>query len=362
MIKNILVLNSGSTSLKYKVFNEKNDEIAEGHFENITDHRKAIKEALREIGDLRYIWAIGHRYVHGGEKYTAPTLIDDHTLGELESLNDLAPLHNPYNLAGIKAIRDYFPEIPQVAVFDTAFYVDMPDVAKYYAIPEQMVEKYHVRKFGFHGISHKYIAIEAAKKLGKPLSGTNLITCHLGGGWSVTAIKSGKPIDTSMGFTPLEGLVMMTRCGDIDPGSIFYLINKLMNEPGVNNPVKDLYDTLHKHSGIKGMSGGIDDYRTLLKEVSFGNPRAKRTFDLAMYRLSKYIGSYWTALNGKVDALVFSGGIGSGDATTKEDIRRRTKCLGIKHVLTVKTNEELLIAKEARELVDKIKTNDTEIN
>lgn len=349
MINNILVINTGSTSLKYKLFDLSLREIKKESFFDVSDHEKILKRILREIGDISSLRAVGHRVVHGGENFKKSILIDDKNLAELEGLNDLAPLHNPYNLLGIKILREFLPITPQIAVFDTAFFADMPEKSTKYAISDNLSKKYKIKKYGFHGISHQYIAEEAAKKLGSPLSKLNLITCHLGGGWSVAAIKNGRAIDTSMGFTPSEGLVMMTRAGDIGLGAIF---NLLEEGPGSKNDINKLYHELNFESGIKAISGGIDDYQKLLKEINLGNKKAKLAFDMATYRLLKYIGAYYVALSGKLDALVFSGAIGSGDPITRNEIIKNTKFLGNYKNLSIETNEEFLIAKEVLNFIE----------
>ncbi len=349
MISNILIINTGSTSLKYKLFDLSLGEIKGESFSDVTDHEKIIKKILREIGDISSLVAVGHRVVHGGENFNKPILIDEKKLAELESINDLAPLHNPYNLLGIKILREFLPQTPQIAVFDTAFFADLPEKSSKYAISDNLSKKHKIKKYGFHGMSHQYIAEETAKKLNKPLNKLNLITCHLGGGWSVSAIKNGRAIDTSMGFTPLEGLVMMTRVGDIDPGVIFEILGE---DLGTKNDIDRLYHELNFESGIKALSGGIDDYRELLKEMNLGNQKAKLAFDIATYRLSKYIGAYFVALSGKLDALVFSGAIGSGDSVTRNEIIKNTKFLGDFKNLAIETNEEFLIAKETLNFID----------
>jgi len=345
----ILVINTGSTSLKYKLFDEQKKEIKRGDFTDVKNLNQAIKNTLREISDLRDIKAVGHRVVHGGDKFIKPILINDEILARLEEFNDLAPLHNPYNLAGIKAVREYLPDVPQIAVFDTAFYSNLPKIARIYAIPMQYIEKYKIYRYGFHGISHEFAMLEAAHQLKIQATEINLITCHLGGGWSATAIKNGKPVDTSMGYTPLEGLVMMTRSGDLDPGVIIKLLKestRLLRD----EKCEDIYSLLNYQSGLKGLSGGITNYQELLREVSLGNQEAKQAFDVAIYRLSKYIGAYWTVLQGKVDAIVFTGEVGAGNPMTRNAVMAKLKFLGEVPVLVVKTNEELMIARE----VDKV--------
>lgn len=345
----ILAINSGSTSVKYKLIDDEEKEIKQGSIQNLKDHFTAIKTVLREIGDLRDLTAVGHRVVHGGPKFSTPLLINEDNLLELEQFNILAPLHNPYNLAGVKAAIAYLPQAKQVAVFDTAFYSSLPEIAKIYALPMELCEKYGIRRYGFHGISHKFVAQEAAKLLKKSINKINLISCHLGGGWSVTAIKKGLPVDTSMGFTPMEGLVMITRAGDIDPGIILKLLKAM---PGEINEAKvdELYDILNKQSGIKGLSG-FEDYQALLTEVSLGGREAKLAFDLAINRLVKYIGAYWTILNGEVDAIIFTGAVGSGNPLTRNQVMKKIKCLGSLPMLSIKTDEELMIVREVKELI-----------
>ncbi len=353
-MSNILVINSGSTSLKYKVFSQNLKLLGSGVFEDVVSHEETLKKVLRSIVNIGEIGVVGHRVVHGGDKFSQPIIVSNEVLQELEKLNDLAPLHNPYNLAGIKAMRGFMPNIPQVAVFDTAFYFSLPKVAREYALPPRITKKYKIRRYGFHGISHQFVAQEAAKKLKKKLDNINLITCHLGGGWSVSAIKQGKPIDTSMGYTPMEGLVMMTRAGDIDAGIIFTLLKDkevdfLDREEHINN----VYNLLNYESGIKGL-GGVNNFKDLLKEKNLGNLRAQLAFDIAIYRLVKYIGAYWFLLEGKVNTIVFTGGIGAGDPQTRNEIMRKLKFLGKTKFLSIKTDEELMIARE----VQKIRNSD----
>ena len=349
MLENILVINSGSTSLKYKLFNADNKEIKGDSLIVENNHEKIFKKILRELGDVSKIRVVAHRVVHGGQKFIEPLVVNEDNLKKLEELNSLAPLHNPYNLLGIKIISEFLPMTPQVAVFDTAFFADIPKKASVYAIPDDLADKHEIKRYGFHGISHNYIAHETARQLGKPLNKLNLITCHLGGGWSVTAIKNGKPIDTSMGFTPLEGLVMMTRAGDLGSGVVFEILREGL---GTQNDIERLYDILNNNSGIKGLSGGIADYRDLLREMNLGNEKAKLAFSVATYRLSKYVGAYFVALGGKLDAIVFSGAIGAGDPMTRNEVIKNTKFLGKHKALSFETNEELLIAEQARKLMD----------
>lgn len=346
----ILAINSGSTSVKYKLFADDEKEIRQGDITNVKNHFTAIKLALRQIGDLRDLAAVGHRVVHGGYKFIKPLIINDDNLKELEQFNNLAPLHNPYNLAGIKAMAEFLPQAKQVAVFDTAFFSCLAETAKLYALPKELSEKYHIYRYGFHGISHKYVMIEAAKLLKKKTNGMNLISCHLGGGWSAAAIRNGKPIDTSMGFTPMEGLVMISRAGDLDPGIIFKLLEVL---PGEINRVKldQLYDILNKQSGIKGLTG-LTDYQQLLADASLGRGEAKLAFDLAINRLVKYIGAYFTLLAGSAEAIIFTGSVGSGNPATRLEVMKKIKCLGKLPMLAIKTDEELMIAREVKQLIE----------
>jgi len=345
----ILVINSGSTSIKYKLFSDDDVEIKQGVLEGVTNHQIALKQVLREVGSLMDLRAVGHRVVHGGDKFIRPVVITDKILSEIEKFNHLAPLHNPYNLAGIKAAREYLPEAKQVAVFDTAFYAALPEAAKIYGLPLELTEKYNIRRFGFHGISHKFVMAEAAKQLKKDVNKINLITCHLGGGWSITAIRGGRPIDTSMGLTPLEGLVMMSRPGDLDAGIIFELLKNLPGEIN-REKVDQLYDLLNKQSGVKGLTG-LDDYQKFLTSLSFGAEEAKLAFALLLHRLVKYIGAYWVELEGKAEAIVFTGAIGAGNPMTRNAVMNKITCLGKLPMLVIKTNEELMIAREVKELI-----------
>lgn len=341
----ILVINSGSTSLKYKLFDIKNfRELKSGYIQNIgtskvKNHEQALKTALGEIGELKNIMAVGHRVVHGGEEFVQPTLITKTVLKRLAKYNKLAPLHNPANLMGIKACLKLLPKVPDIAVFDTAFHQTIPKKAYLYALPLKYYKKYDIRRFGFHGISHRYVAEEAAKKLKKPLNKLKIITCHLGGGCSITAINKGKSVDTSMGFTPAEGLVMMTRSGDIDPAIILFLQEKEKLTP------KQVDHLINFESGMLGLCGE-ENMLKVLNKIKRGNKLARLAFDIFIYRLQKYIGAYYAALGG-LDALVFTGAVGSGKATTRNAV-----CRGLKHILkktkvmAIKTNEELMIAKE----------------
>jgi len=341
----ILVLNCGSQSIKWKLFNKNLNLIEEGKTQvlNPKDFQKILIGKLKEIKENypQQIKRIGHRVVHGGEKFRKPTKITKKVLKELKKLNRLAPLHNPFNILGIKVAKKIFPKVLQFAVFDTEFFADLPPKVYIYPLPESLCKKYGFRRFGFHGLSHEYVAKEAAKSIGKPFKDLKIITCHLGGGASITAIKSGSPVDTSMGFTPLEGLVMMTRSGDIDPGIVLELVKSL--------PVRKVDDILNSQSGLKGISG-IKDMLEILKGAKKGNQKAKLALEIFVYRIQKYIGAYFTILGG-CDLLVFTGAIGSGSSEIRNMICKKLKFLKSKfEILAIKTNEELAIASKIKNL------------
>lgn len=373
----ILVLNCGSSSIKYKLFENENL-LVEGLIEKIGEkkskiknHKQGIKLVLEEllksnkIKNFKEINAVGHRVVHGG-KLTKPVVIDKRTINIIESYSKYAPLHNPVNLQGIKEIKRILPNVKQIAVFDTSFHQTMPEEASIYAIPYEFYKKDGIRRYGFHGISHEYTMLKSAEILNKKTNNLNLITCHLGAGCSITAIKKGKVIDTSMGFTPLEGLAMMTRPGDIDPGILLYLAeDKKMN-------LKKIDELLNKKSGLAGISGKGNDMRNILDGYKKGDKKCKLALELFCYRIKKYIGAYTAAL-GKVDAIVFTAGIGENVAIIREK-STDIKFLGIKidkqknkknetivtqkdsktEVLVIPTNEELMIAKETLNISEKV--------
>jgi len=342
----ILVLNSGSTSLKFKVFDGGLRILKEKTIENIglgaiKSHEQALELVLKEIEPDK-IKAVGHRVVHGGNDFFEPTLITPRIIKKLEKYNRLAPLHNPANILGIKASMKLLPKVSNIVCFDTSFFKNLPEKVKVYGLPLKFYKKYGIRRFGFHGLSHQYAAEVAAKKLKKPLSKLKLITCHLGGGSSITAIKNGRPIDTSMGFTPMEGLVMMTRAGDIDPGIITHLISS----------VRDLSHLLNYESGMKGLSGVSENMRDILRAAKGGNERAKLALEIYCYRIKKYIGAYSAILEG-LDGLVFIGAIGYGSKIIREMVVKDLSILeGIK-VLAIETNEELIIAREVSKWYNK---------
>lgn len=399
----VLVLNCGSSSIKYQVINMENESLlAKGLVERIggeetifnyqktgfekiktvaqnINYEKAIsillgslcdseKGVLKDIHDLN---AVGHRVVHGGEYFFESQLIDEEVEKRIEECIDLAPLHNPANLEGIKILRKMLPDVPNIAVFDTAFHQTMPKNSFIYALPYNLYTKYKIRRYGFHGTSHKYVAEQAAIKLNKPLSECNLITCHLGNGCSITAIKNGVSIDTSMGFTPLEGLMMGTRSGDMDPYIVLYLMEK------ENLSIEQVNSLMNKQSGLLGISGISNDIRLIWEEEKKGNDQAKLATEIFIYRLKKYIGAYMAVL-GRVDAIIFTAGIGENDEHVRERALSGMEDLGIIldleknlelnrkegeiscseskiKVFIIPTNEELAIAKDTKRIIDSLK-------
>lgn len=394
----ILVVNAGSSSLKYQLIDMEGQVVmAKGLCDRIgipgslikhnaldgrsvtreivmKDHNDAISALIKvltheEWGVLKSLDelnAVGHRVVHGGEKFFKSVVINDEVLETLEDCVELAPLHNPPNIMGIKACQANMPDVPQVAVFDTAFHQTMPRKAFLYPIPYEYYGKYRVRKYGFHGTSHKYVAERAAELIGKPLEQLKIITCHLGNGSSITAIEGGKSVDTSMGFTPLDGLPMGTRCGSIDPAIVTYIMNK----EGITT---DRMDTiLNKKSGVLAVSGVSSDFRDLDEAVDNGNERAFLALSIFAYKIKQYIGAYACAMGG-LDALVFTAGIGENNAAMRTSVCKRLDFLGIEidesknsirgekidistpdakvRTLVIPTNEELAIAKETQKLL-----------
>ncbi len=396
---NVLVINCGSSSLKYQVINSDAEEVlAKGLCERIgldgrlvyqkagcekeiTDadmptHKQAIQMvldalvnpktgALKNLGE---IGAVGHRLVHGGEKFARSTVLDEEVLQVVEECNDLAPLHNPANLIGVRACQELMPEVPMVGVFDTAFHQTMPEKAYLYGIDYDYYEKYSVRKYGFHGTSHSYVSKRAAEFLGKPYEELKTIVCHLGNGASICAVKNGKSIDTSMGLTPLEGLIMGTRSGDIDPGAMEYLAKK------ENIDLEGVMTILNKKSGVQGLSHISSDFRDLGAAADQNDERGIRALDAYIYRVAKYVGSYVAAMNG-VDVICFTAGIGENDPNVRKGVCDYLGYLGVEidveanrvrgeekvisaagskvTVLCLPTNEELAIARETVVLVGK---------
>jgi len=347
----ILVINSGSSSIKYKLFQMPGEHlISKGALEHIgekgsqfPDHYSGLKVILERINSVQ---AVGHRVVHGAEKFKEPVIINRSVIDEIKECVDIAPLHNPANLSGILACQKLLPGVKQVAVFDTAFHQSIPEYAYIYGLPYGYYRRLGVRKYGFHGTSHEYVTMEAARILKKPVRQLKLITCHLGNGCSITAVNKGNSIDTSMGFTPLEGLVMGTRCGDIDPA----LITHIMRKEKID--VKEMERILNKESGLKGISGISNDMRELELKAKAGNARAKLAIAIFVYRIRKYIGSYLSVLEG-VDALIFTAGIGENQPSIRKMI-----CQGLfdylrypPKIIVVPTNEELMIARQTYKLI-----------
>ncbi len=350
----ILVLNSGSTSLKYKLFDFELKELQSGFIEdigkgNVKNHTEALREAISKIGNVEKIKYVGHRVVHGGGKYSEPVFVNPEILAEIEKFNHLAPLHNPANLEGIKASMEIIGDVQNVAVFDTAFYKDLPEYAYLYAIPREFYEKYGIRRYGFHGISHNFVMLEAAKKLKKSARKLNLISCHLGGGASVTAIKNGKAVDTSMGFTPMEGLPMASRSGDLDPGIILELIKNVdikINDYTGKGRAYDVDHLLNRESGLKGLSGAkTDSIYDIASLAEKGDKKMMKVLELYAYRIKKYIGSYKAVL-GKVDAVVFTGTVGHRNSMIRKMITSGFADLKNVKKLAIETDEELMIAME----------------
>jgi acetate kinase len=347
----ILIINSGSSSIKYQLFSMPGEKrLAKGIIEKIGEkgsrvknHHQGIEIILKDVDGVE---AVGHRVVHGGEQFKEPHLIDRQVIQRIRACSEIAPLHNPANLAGIESCLKLLPGVKQVAVFDTAFHQSLPDYAYFYGLPYSYYREYGIRKYGFHGTSHEYVAHEAAKKLKQPLHNLNLITCHLGNGCSITAIKKGKSVDTSMGFTPLEGVLMGTRSGDIDAAVVPFLERKRHISPA------RMEEILNKESGLKGISGISNDMRQICQAAKKGNHRANLALSMFIYRIRKYIGAYLAVL-GQADAVVFTGGIGENQA----DIRSKA-CKGIlgnlKHppkILVIHTDEELMIARQTYHVI-----------
>jgi acetate kinase len=365
----ILVLNSGSSSVKYAVIEpDSATELAEGIIERIgdsdvADHDAAMRKIFEEIGPQREsggLVAVGHRVVHGGPDLYQPAVVDDALIAKLEELSPLAPLHNPPAVLGIRVARKALPDLPHVAVFDTAFFHDLPAAASTYAIDRDIAAQWHIRRYGFHGTSHQYVSEQAAAFLGVPPADLSQIVLHLGNGASASAIVGGRPVDTSMGLTPMEGLVMGTRSGDIDPGVIMYL----WRAAGMS--VEDIETMLNKQSGVRGLGGEID-FRVLHQRIESGDSAAQLAYDVYIHRLRKYIGAY-LALLGGADVITFTAGVGENDAAVRRDALSGMTVLGIEldeqlnanpakdtrrissensqtTVLVVPTNEELAIAR-----------------
>jgi acetate kinase len=384
----VLVLNCGSSSIKYKVFkmDQESEVVATGLIERIglTDgiltHKPAGKEKFQVIADIpdhtiginlvvsalldhkhgvikdiNEIMAVGHRVAHGGENFKKSVFIDSSVKKDIEAVCELAPLHNPANLKGILSVEKLIPGVPQVAVFDTSFHQTMPDYAFMYAIPYEYYEKYRIRKYGFHGTSHKFVAIKACGILGKEINDTKIITCHLGNGASITAIKGGISIDTSMGFTPVDGLIMGTRTGEIDPGVLLFLADKEdLNLTGVNN-------LINKKSGVAGISKVSSDMRDLEIAAAEGNKLARLALEMYAYKVKKFIGAYIAAMNG-LDLLIFTGGIGENDFNMRKMICSGLECMGIEFDAEInhgsKSKDLILSKKESKVIVMSVTTDE----
>ena len=396
----VLVINCGSSSLKYQLIDSQSEEVlAKGLCERIgiegssvthqkagegkkteavlmKDHTDAVKVVIEKLTDpaegviasLKEIDAVGHRIVHGGEKFKGSVVIDDSVLEAIAECNDLAPLHNPANLIGIRSCQKVMPGVPMVAVFDTAFHQTMPGKAYLYGLPYEYYEKYKVRRYGFHGTSHDFVSKRVGELLGKDRKDLKIIVCHLGNGASVSTVDHGKSVDTSMGLTPLEGLMMGTRSGDMDPAIVGFIAEK------ENLTAAEVINICNKNSGVLGLSGISSDFRDLVEAAAAGNDHAQTTLEAYAYRVGKYIGAYAAAMNG-VDAIVFTAGIGENNAQVRAlisqyigflgceiDLEKNKAAVGVEAVistpeskvtaLVVPTNEELAIARETVRLVN----------
>lgn len=398
----IIVLNCGSSSIKYQLFTmPENEVIAKGLVDKIglkgasikhkrddgkelkvegeiLDHQSGIEYVLGILTDPEYgslkslneIDAVGHRVVHGGEEFSGSVEITDAVISALEKSTDLAPLHNPPNLKGIYAMKQLLPGIRQAGVFDTAFHQTMPEYSYLYGIPYSLYEKHKIRRYGFHGTSHKYVSARACEILGKDISEMKIVTCHLGNGASMAAVKNGKSMDTSMGMTPIEGVMMGTRCGDLDVGALLHIMNK----EDINGKVANTL--INKFSGVLGVSGISSDMRDIELAAEQGNHRAEVAYKMYAYRVKKYVGAYAAAMGG-VDVIIFTGGIGENDAITRANVMEGLEFLGCDFdyeknkglrgkeivlskpgskvtVMVVPTNEEMMIAKDTYEIVTAI--------
>ena len=396
---NILVLNCGSSSVKYKLIEIKaNKVLAEGGIEkiglpdafikfkfgnekiqqdlDINDHVGAIKSILdnltsKEYGcikDFKEIDAVGHRVVHGGEKFNKSVLINDEVIAKIKECYGIAPLHNPVNMAGIDAINEVLPEVPQVGVFDTAFHQTMPAKSYMYALPYKYYAEDGVRRYGFHGTSHRYVSQRVCEFLGVEPKGKKIITCHVGNGGSITAVKDGKSVDTSMGLTPTEGLMMGTRCGDVDPGALIFLMDKH------NLSSKDMLNMVNKESGLAGISGVSSDMREITAAANQGNEKAILSLEMYEQRITKYVGAFAAEMGG-VDIIVFTGGVGEHQSSTRANVCNPLRFMGVEiddaandanngdegiistpnsavKVVVIPTDEEYMIAKDTEAIIE----------
>jgi acetate kinase len=343
-----LLLNAGSTSLKYQLFADDGVVLKKGGSSRVKNFQLAFADIIAELKFSDEITVIGHRVVHGGEYYCQPTIINEEVISRLASIVSLAPLHLPFNLLGMHLAIEHWPSLPQVAVFDTAFFADLPVVAKTYALPEQLASKKQWYRYGFHGLSHEYLTQAAAEELNKKLDQVNLIICHLGGGSSVSAVQSGKAIDISLGWSPTAGLPMMTRCGDLDPGLLLAIIEELPG-PIDEQKINQVRELLNKQSGLFGLCG-YDDFLDILAARNRGEIKAITAFDYFSYRLLNYIGAYWAVLGGQVDAIILSGAIGAGSLDLRQTVADKLTGWCSAPLLAISTNEELAMFKEIKKL------------
>ncbi|WP_395308531.1 acetate kinase [Mycobacterium sp. AMU20-3851] len=367
----VLVLNCGSSSVKYQVLEPRSGRsLCAGIIEGVTDYAAALRQIFEVVTahgvHTEDLAVVGHRVVHGGRRFHRPIVIDDDLVSTLEELSPLAPLHNPPAILGINGARKVLPDLPHIAVFDTAFFHDLPPAAAEYAIDRDIADEWHIRRYGFHGTSHQYVSEQAADFLGAPLESLNQIVLHLGNGASASAIVGGRPVDTSMGLTPMEGLVMGTRSGDVDPGVITYLWRTAQMS------IEDIESMLNRRSGVLGL-GGQSDFRELRKLIDAGDEQAKLAYDVYVHRLRKYVGGYLAVL-GNTDVITFTAGVGENSPAVRRDSLTGLTALGIEidetlnespdrgprrisadgspiTVLVIPTNEELAIARACLELV-----------
>ncbi|AIE35906.1 acetate kinase [Bacillus thuringiensis] len=392
----IIAINAGSSSLKFQLFEMPSETVLtkglverigledsiftitvdgekQKEITNIPDHAVAVNMLLKKLTEngivksLDEIGGIGHRVVHGGEKFADSVLITDEVLADIEELSDLAPLHNPANVVGIKAFQEVLPNVPAVAVFDTAFHQTMPESAFLYSLPYEYYEKFGIRKYGFHGTSHKYVTERAAELLGRPIESLSLLSCHLGNGASIAAVEGGKSIDTSMGFTPLAGVTMGTRSGNLDPALIPYIMEK------TGQTVEEVVNVLNKKSGMLGLTGYSSDLRDIIAKEEEGDRRAKVALDVFVSRIHKYIGSYTARMKG-VDAIIFTAGVGENSAIIRERVLEGLEYMGVYFdakrnnvfgeeafisfphspvkIIVIPTDEEVMIARDVLRLGD----------
>jgi acetate kinase len=380
----VLVLNCGSSSIKYQFFDTVQQvALAKGLVERIgmsgavLNHSRSDGDSVRIVGEIldhttgiEYVLAVmlsknhgviedkedidavGHRVVHGGETFKSSVLINDEVMKALQDNVEIAPLHNPPNIKGIQAVSRILPNVPQCCIFDTAFHSQMPPYAYLYGLPYELYKRHHIRRYGFHGTSHRYVSEQAAEQLGKPLNELKIITAHLGNGCSIAAVDKGISVDTSMGFTPLEGLLMGTRSGDVDPQVILYIMGK----EGLT--LSEMNTLLNKHSGLIGVSGESSDMREVITSMKEGNKRSKNAYDIFVYRIKKYIGAYMAAMGG-CDAVVFTGGVGENSVDVRQSVCENMEFLGMELDVERSAKKEILISKDGSKVkIFRIPTNE----